>query len=91
MNQEWCEFAAYSDAASAEVVAGMLRSESVPVHIASDEPMPGLIRGFRILVPPEMLHRAKWIAAQAELSEGELTFFATGQLAGDDSAEDTKT
>lgn len=80
MNEEWCEFAAYSDVASAELVAGLLRNESVPVHIASDEPMPGLVRGFRILVPPDMLHRARWVAAQAELSEEELVFLATGQL-----------
>ena len=80
MNEGWREFAAYSDAASAEVVAGLLRNGSVPVHVASDEPMPGLVRGFRLLVPPDMLHRAKWIAAQAEFSEEELASLATGQL-----------
>ena len=90
MNKGWCEFAAYSDAASAEVVAGMLRSESVPVHVASDEPMPGLVRGFRVLVPSAMLHRAKWIAAQAELSEEELAFLATGQLGDNASSGDPK-
>jgi hypothetical protein len=90
MNREWCEFAVYSDAALAEVVAGLLRGESVPVHVASDEPMPGLVRGFRILVPPDMLHRAKWIAAQAQLSEEELVFLATGQLPGKGSPEDSE-
>jgi hypothetical protein len=38
------EFVAYVDAASAEVAAGLLRSEGVPVNVASDEPMPELIQ-----------------------------------------------
>ncbi len=28
------------------------------VNIASDEPMPGLIQGFRLMVPAQMLHLA---------------------------------
>ena len=78
MSEPWQEFAAYSNAASAEVAAGLLRSEGVPVDIVSDEPMPGLIRGFRLMVPAELLHRARWVAANADFTEEELAFFATG-------------
>ena len=87
MNEAWREFAVYSDAASAEVVAGLLRLESVPVNVVSDEPMPGLIKGFCLMVPPDMLHRARWVVSQAELSDEELAYFATGLL-GEDSAGD---
>jgi hypothetical protein len=58
LSERWQEFAAYADAASAEVAAGLLRSEGVPLNIASDEPMPGLIQGFRLMVPAQMLHLA---------------------------------
>jgi hypothetical protein len=80
LSKEWQEFAAYSDAASAEVAAGLLRSEGVPVNVASDEPMPGLIQGFRLMVPAEMLHRARWVVSNASFSDEELAFFATERL-----------
>ena len=87
MSDPWQEFAAYADAASAEVAAGLLRSEGVPVNVASDEPMPGLIQGFRLMVPPEMLHRARWVVSNAAFTDEELAFFATARLDSGDSTE----
>lgn len=87
MSEPWQSFAVYSDAASAEAVAGLLRSEGVPVDVASDEPMPGLFQGFRLMVPPEMLHRARWVVSNAGFTDEELNFFATGSLSSDDSSE----
>lgn len=63
LSEPWQQFAAYPDAASAEVVAGLLRLEGVAVNIASDEPVPGLIQGFRLMVPADMLHRAQWVVS----------------------------
>jgi hypothetical protein len=83
LSEHWHEFAAYADAASAAVVAGLLRSEGVPVNVASDEPMPGLIRGFRVMVPAEMLHRARWVVSNASFTDEELAFFATERLNSD--------
>jgi hypothetical protein len=80
LSERWQEFAAYADAASAEVAAGLLRSEGVPVNVASDEPMPGLIHGFRLMVPAEMLHRARWVVSNATFTDEELAFFATASL-----------
>ena len=80
MSEGWQEFASYSDAVSAEAAAGLLRSEGVPVNVSSDEPMPGLIRGFRLLVPTQMLHRARWVVSNASFSDEELAFFATERL-----------
>jgi hypothetical protein len=86
LSGQWQEFAAYADAASAEVAAGLLRSEGVPVNVASDEPMPGLIQGFRLMVPEEMLHRARWVVSNAAFTDEELAFIATARL---DSGEST--
>jgi hypothetical protein len=87
LSEWWQEFAAYSDAASAEVAAGLLRSEGVPVVVASDEPMPGLMQGFRLMVPAEMLHRARWVVSNASFSDEELAFFATERLDPDPGEE----
>jgi len=78
--ETWSVFATYGEAASAEVIAGLLRSENVPARIVSDEPMPGLAGGFCVMVPAAMLRRAEWVLSQAQLTEAELTFFATGEL-----------
>lgn len=45
--ETWREFATYSDAASAEVILGLLRSENIPARVLSDEPMPGNGRARR--------------------------------------------
>jgi hypothetical protein len=87
LSKPWQEFAAYSDAASAEVAAGLLRSEGVPVNVVSDELMPGLIQGFRLMVPAEMLHRARWVVSNAAFADEELAFFATARLGPDESTE----
>ena len=88
MTERWHEFACYSDAASAEVAAGLLRSEGVPVNVASDEPMTGLLRGFRLMVPAEMLHRARWVVSNASFTDEELAFFATARLDSGGSVEE---
>ena len=69
------------------MAAGLLRSEGVPVSVASDEPMPGLIRGFRLMVPVEMHHHARWVVSNAAFTDEELAFFATARLDSGDSTE----
>lgn len=80
MASAWHEFAVYSDAVSVEVAAGLLRSEGVPVDVITNEPMPGLLEAFRLRVPLEMTRRAEWVFANAEFTEEELAFIATGRL-----------
>ena len=84
MSNNWQEFASYSNVASAEVVAGLLRSEGVPVEVTSDEPIPGLVKSVRLSVPADLMHRAKWVTSQVQLSEAELVFLATGELDAND-------
>ena len=72
---DWQDLEIFSDRASAEVVAGLLRSEGVPVTLAVDEPVPGLVFSIALRVPAALVHRARWVLAQAqgradELDEG---------------------
>jgi hypothetical protein len=71
MDETWLVLGVYPDPASAAAVAGLLRSESLPVRIQSDEPVPGLMKGFTVLVPAALLSRAEAVCAQAPLSEEE--------------------
>lgn len=80
---DWLEFASFPDAVSAEAMAGLFRSEALPVRVIADEPVPGLAHGFRVLVPADLMHRARWIVAQAQVSDEELDFIATGKLKSD--------
>jgi hypothetical protein len=76
VNDDWEEFAVYPDAASAEVFGGLLRSEAVPVKIVVDEPVPGLMRGVRLLVQKSLMHRARWVLAQTQPTDEELAALA---------------
>jgi hypothetical protein len=38
--------------------------------------------GVRVLVPEELLHRARWLWTGAGLTEAELQYPATGELPG---------
>ncbi len=75
---DWVNVDTFSDRLSAEALVGLLAGAGVPAYIASDEPIPGLARSFSVLVPPALLHRARWILNQEPVSESELTYLATG-------------
>ena len=80
MAETWQQVAVFSDPLSAEVVAGLLRSEDVPVDIVTPEAMSGLLQGTSIRVPPYLMHRARWVMLQQRFADEELTYLATGQL-----------
>jgi hypothetical protein len=75
---EWLEDCA--DHLAAEVIAGQLRAELVPVYIQDVAAIPGLVGSSRIFVPENFMHRAKWVLAQAPLSEAELEWLALAPL-----------
>ena len=81
----WSAVAVFADPISAEALAGRLTSEEVPCRVVSNEALPGLASAFAVLVPAELLHRAQWVLKQADFSDQELTYLATGELPnGDD-------
>lgn len=85
MSEDWQTIEFFSDEASAEAMAGRLRVDGVSAAVKSDGPVPG-VGMFRVLVPTALADRARWILAQAESTEAELNFLATGELGqGDDS------
>lgn len=58
-NDEWVELAVFPTELTAEIYAGRLRAESVPVRIRSTVPIPGLQLGSRLCVPAAVLERAR--------------------------------
>lgn len=79
-DETWSAVATFADPISAEALAGRLTSEDLPCRVASDETLPGLASAYAVLVPAELLHRAQWILKQANFSDQELTYLATGEL-----------
>jgi len=80
ISSDWQQVAVFGDPLSAEVVAGLLRSESVPVDITSHEALSGLLQGTCIRVPPYLMHRVRWLLEQPRFADEELAYLATGQL-----------
>jgi hypothetical protein len=84
---DWPVAALLADLASAQVITGLLELEGVPTHLVVGNPLLGQLHGCEIYVPPELLHRARWMLASAPLSDAELTFLATGELDGGEKIE----
>ncbi len=87
MTDNWHEFATYPDMASAEMIAGLLRSENIPVCIASDQPIPGLAVEFKIMIPPDLMYRVQWILFQTQFSDEELASIAMDTKNGNDAEQ----
>ncbi len=84
MDEQWRVLGVYPDPASAEAVAGLLRSESVVVRIKADEPVPGLMKGFSVMVHAAMFPRAQAICAQAQMSDEEWAQYLDAEGAADE-------
>lgn len=80
---DWSEVVTHPDRISAEAVLGLLAQGDVPARIVSDEHLPGLGLFFSVVVPTELLHRARWLLSEAQVSEAELTYLATKELPDD--------
>ena len=77
----WECFAVYHDELAAGVVVDHLLRNDCPAQIAGRTGI-GPDSGVRVLVPGELLHRAKWLWAQADLTEAELNYLISGELPG---------
>jgi hypothetical protein len=77
----WESFAIYHDELAAGVVAEYLRRNDCPAQVAGSAGT-ALEPSVRVLVPGELLHRARWLWATADLTEAELQYLATGELPG---------
>ncbi len=78
MTEAWEEFESFADEASAEGLSEMLRAEGVPTRVETRSPIPGVVENVRILIPSNLAHRARFIAASTKVSDEELEYAATG-------------
>jgi hypothetical protein len=81
-NSSWEVVASFSDAASAHAMLVMFRGEGVPADVVGDTSLLGEARHCEVRVPSELAHRARWLMSQAQFTDTELTYLATGELEG---------
>ena len=84
MTDPWEEFESFADEASAEALAEMLRAEGVPAQVRTQSPVPGLVENVNVLVPSNLAHRARFVAASTKVSDEELEYAATSNLPSED-------
>ena len=75
---DWQPLETFSTYLAAEIAAGVLRADSVPVRVESFGIVPGLEQGSQLMVPVALMHRARWLLAQARVSDAELDALAMG-------------
>jgi hypothetical protein len=86
-NLEWQVVASVSDVASGHVIVTLFNYEGLPAKLILGNPLLGDANGCEIRVPREAAHRARWILSQAEFTDAELTYLATGELGGTEGTE----
>jgi hypothetical protein len=78
--QDWETVVYLTDVPVAEVLAQRLADEGVLSRVVSDPPLLGEGRNCAVQVPSELAHRARWLLAQAQFTDAELNYLATGEL-----------
>lgn len=73
---DWACFRSFANRGAAEVLCSQLELEGVPARIDVRD----FEAEFRVLVPQELLHRARWITSQTPPTDAELEYLATGSL-----------
>jgi hypothetical protein len=76
-----------SDLGIADFTIAHLQSENIRAKIEPTKFLAGVPSAYRILVPPEEMRRARLILREADLTEQELAYLATGELTGQLSRE----
>jgi len=84
MTEDLTQVATFDDEVSAEVLAGMLRSEGVPTEVRPISPLPGIVDEVQVFVPASLAHRARWFMNSPKVTDEELQFAATGELGSDE-------
>ena len=77
---EWTPFRKVSDRPSAEALAELLLTRGVPARVEERCLLPGVDCYVAVVIPTELLHRARWMAPELPFEEWELTYLATGEL-----------
>jgi hypothetical protein len=77
---KWQLFTTISDVPSAQVFAEALQADSIRVRLVSDANVLGQAAPCRVYVDAAHMHRARWVLAQRNFSDEELTWLSTGEL-----------
>jgi hypothetical protein len=70
-SEEWVEVAAVGDDEEAEIIAGLLQSEGIPVEVegVTHSPFPenlGALGDARVMVPPDRAEEARALIVERE-------------------------
>jgi hypothetical protein len=77
---KWCVIREFPNYAGAEITKSLLEAAGVPVEIIPSDSITALYTGVRVLVKASLAHRARWVLSNADFSEAELVYMATGKL-----------
>jgi hypothetical protein len=72
---------------AARAVAGLLEGQGVRCQLKADTSLLGEGRQCAIMVEASLLHRGKFVLSEANFTDAELDFLATGQLSCDAAKE----
>lgn len=86
-DSSWQSLTTVPDTLSAQVLVERLNGEGVPTRLQTDTSLLGAVRSCEILVPGELLQRARWLLSSGQFSEAELSFLATGEISPDPTDE----
>jgi len=84
---KWHVLTTAPDLPSAHALVEVLMSQGVTCHVVPDSTLLGQALPCRVLVDSALAHRAAWLMSQAQFSEEELTFLATGVTSCDAAKE----
>jgi hypothetical protein len=79
---DWHVVAVVADTLSAQALIGLFASERIPARVQSDTALLGAARQCRILVPRDLIQRARCVLWQTRFSDEELAALAVGEPEG---------
>ena len=87
VDAHWEVLTTTPNAPTARALVELLQSNGIECQVRSDTTLLGECQPCRVLVESAHAHRARWLMAQSNFSEAELTFLATGNLMCDAAKE----
>lgn len=84
---KWHVLTTAPDLPSAHALVEVLVAQGISSHVVPDSTLLGQALPCRVLVDSALAHRARSILSQAQFSDDELTFLATGTVSCDAAKE----
>jgi len=78
---DWTHYKTFDNSAAAELLVTRLLSNGVPARIDYGALESG-VDGISVYVASNLVHRARWLEVDCDISEAELSYLATGQWSG---------